>query len=501
MDLSGHTRWTTVDASSWPKDSHGEEYKDVNDVIAMSIGDSVFKWQTNPMTLPLDFRPLDFECFDAEDIRYECIIGDPADAALFKRVDRNISGSPMLDIELVLSILRCGWLDRNKMVEFLDFSGEFQRSRIPQNVRSLRALAAAINVYELMPGATISTGVFSSPLEEALWLPSEPGEMDSGMNSEIEPKEKGSLFHGSFVNPKDMFTQDPGTPFSNTSWGSQQGEVKSPKSPPEPRDRKIRTVELSRAQVFSCIAMFETRNINLDPRSLERVMAISTGNSLYVAMPLISDPFDCPDPSEVKHVVGNIGRPGISLMIPPVVPMIRKVDESRWVMINHTDFDGYLNDSFQHTSLHLSFTRYELPVVSEHGYQGAEASFIETIVSIFDRKEWVADLDVLSALNHSILERVGVHDITCTHTCRLKQPTSCLTSIDSWHEFLDPPENPCVIRSPRNWIGRLSTAALSVQQGARTVILKDADQMCWECLLKRYQMDSSVDSSRLAFIS
>uniref|UniRef100_A0A8H7K9B7 Uncharacterized protein n=1 Tax=Bionectria ochroleuca TaxID=29856 RepID=A0A8H7K9B7_BIOOC len=231
MDLSGHTRWTTVDASSWPKDSHGEEYKDVNDVIAMSIGDSVFKWQTNPMTLPLDFRPLDFESFNAEDIRYECIIGDPADAALFKRVDRNISGSPMLDIELVLSILRCGWLDRNKMVEFLDFSGEFQRSRIPQNVRSLRALAAAINVYELMPGATISTGVFSSPLEEALWLPSEPGEMDSGMNSEIEPKEKGSLFHGSFVNPKDIFTQDPGTPFSNTSWGSQQGEVKSPKGP------------------------------------------------------------------------------------------------------------------------------------------------------------------------------------------------------------------------------------------------------------------------------
>ncbi|CAG9985660.1 unnamed protein product [Clonostachys byssicola] len=535
MDLSGHIRWANV--ASWPKHSHGEEYQDVNDVITTYIHDSEFTWQSKLGRLPLNYLPLHSPSFDpkeigeintgfdpegimkaftdfdtegiiyetklSEEIRYECLIGDPTDAALFKQADRNISSSRMLDIELVLNILRCGWLDRNKVVEFLDFSGEFQQSKVPQNVQSLRALAAAINVYELMPGATISTGVFSLPLEEALWLPSEPGETPSVIKPEIELKEMGSPFHGSFVSPNEWDTRtiDLMNPFSNTSWGSQRDEVKSPERPPEPRDCKIRTVELSRAQVFSCIAMFETRNINLDPRSLERVMAISTGNSLYVAMPLITDPFDCPGPSEVKHVVGNIGRPGISLMIPPVVPMVRKVDESQWVMINHTDFDGYLSDAFQHTSLHLSFTRYELPVMSEHGYQGAEASFIETIVSIFDRKEWVADLDVLSALNHPILERVGAHDITCIHKCPLKQPTSCLTSIDSWHEFLDQPENPCVIRSTQNWIGRLSTAALSVQQGARTVILKNADQVCWECLLQRYRMDSSSDDRRLAFIS
>ncbi|CAH0043389.1 unnamed protein product [Clonostachys solani] len=490
MDLSGHVRWSGMDAASRPEDSHGEEYKDINDVSVIVMAESEFKWLSPPLAPSIPFQRS-----HSEETTYEYIMGDPMGVALFKRADRDISGSEMLDIELVLTILRCGWLDRNKMVGFLDFSGEFQRSGVPQHVESLRALAAAINVYELMPGATISTSVFSLPLEDALWLPCDPDDAALGKNSEIEPK--GKVFHRSIVKrrigssvKRRGINKDPETPVPNISWRSKQGQAESPEGPPEPLDRKIGTVELSRSQIFSCIAMFETRNINLEPRSLER-----DGDFRWELI-IRGDATN-----KRSHVVGNIGRPGISLMIPPVAPMVRKVDESQWVMINHTDFDGCLSDSFQHTSLHLSFTRYELPVISEHGYQGAEASFIETIVSIFDRKEWVADLDVLSALNHFSLERVGAHEITCTHKSRLKQPTSCLTSIDSWHEFLDQPQNPCVVQSARNWIGRLSTAALSIQQGARTVILKDADQVCWECLLQRCEMDWTVDNKRLAFIS
>ncbi|KKY32697.1 hypothetical protein UCDDA912_g07323 [Diaporthe ampelina] len=134
--------------------------------------------------------------------------------------------------------------------------------------------------------------------------------------------------------------------------------------------------------------MFENRKINLDPGTLGQVMAISAGGSIYVAMPLLSDPFDLVQDNEIKHITGNISKPGLSLMIPPMAPRLRKVDEDKWTLVNHAPFDGRLDDCFQHTSLHLPFTGYQLPMMTaEHGYQGVEANFVETLVSVFDRHE------------------------------------------------------------------------------------------------------------------
>jgi hypothetical protein len=66
--------------------------------------------------------------------------------------------------------------------------------------------------------------------------------------------------------------------------------------------------------------MFENRNVKLNPKALEQVFAISVGNSIFVAMPLVCNPSNSPDPSELKHVVGNIGKPGISLLSPRWFP-------------------------------------------------------------------------------------------------------------------------------------------------------------------------------------
>lgn len=119
---------------------------------------------------------------------------------------------------------------------------------------------------------------------------------------------------------------------------------------------------------------------------------LSTGDSMYTAMPLACDPFKCPLGYEMKRMVGNIGRPGISLMTPPAIPKVRKVDETSWSYTPHAKFDGKFDDSFQHTSMHLSFTRYKLPIsVDAHGDQAVEANFVEALISVSDREDCVAD--------------------------------------------------------------------------------------------------------------
>ena len=58
--------------------------------------------------------------------------------------------------------------------------------------------------------------------------------------------------------------------------------------------------------------------------------------------------------------------------------------------------------------LHLSFTGYEQAVASTvmHGARDVEARYVEALISVYDECRWVADLDVLSALNSDVLKRL-----------------------------------------------------------------------------------------------
>ena len=60
-----------------------------------------------------------------------------------------------------------------------------------------------------------------------------------------------------------------------------------------------------------------------------------------------------------------------------------------------------LEDSFQATSLHLAFAEYEIPLRVSVGAVDAEAAMLETLVSVYDRERWVADIDVLGCLSRS----------------------------------------------------------------------------------------------------
>lgn len=476
-DLSGHIRWTDQDDHVAES---GEEYSRIL-IPAKVLTSRSFRWDASS-SQDRTFLP---------GAAWVCVLGNPGDAAIFKRSHVELSGSEEIGHEYIDEALRCGWMNRNKLVELIDLRGGFAHPRPPQYLRCLRAFAAAAEAYKLMPGATVSTEVFSVPFGDALWIPTnQKGQLaDAPQASEVKPDTMKSLMYGSSVDPRLLsrtVTED----------------SKRSESPLRESTEDLVSYSLSRTQVFSCIAMFENRRVNLDPRTLEQVMAISAGGSIYVAMPLICDPFDSVQTDEMKHIVGNISKPGISLLIPPMAPKLRSVDEDTWKLVNHAEFDGQLDDSFQRTSLHLSFTGYKLPMMAaEHGYQGVEANFVETLVSVFDGHERMADLDVLKALAMPSVSRLSLSMGTCRHKKANSMPSFPLTSIDSWDEFIDQPSNACIFRASGYWVARLSAAVVNAQQNLDTIILEDGKRICWKCVERTANVQGEDAQKRLLFMA
>jgi hypothetical protein len=83
-------------------------------------------------------------------------------------------------------------------------------------------------------------------------------------------------------------------------------------------------------------------------------------------------------------------------------------------VVGHEPFDGKLQDNFTSTSLHLSFTGYELPLdVGERGTRVFPAVFIQTAISVYDCGEWIADLDIMKSCRSWAAGRERQH---CAHT-------------------------------------------------------------------------------------
>jgi len=305
----------------------------------------------------------------------------------------------------------------------------------------LKACTAISNVYMLLPQATISTLVLSQNLSEAKWI------------------------------QKEVF------------------------------DEPIPT--LSRQQAFACVAMFETGTCNLDPLSLTEVFAISSGNSIFVSSTLLVDPYEQPRPADIRRMVGNIGRAGLSLLVPPLRTKIRSTKLENWKEINHSPFDGTAEDCFRNTSIHLSFTEYEMPLATtqtNHHTIDRPINLIESLISVYDRGKWVADLDILKAFSPDRAPP-SIHRQTCDCTSILSEerkeqstqqvrptflevaksfPRLRSTSIDNWEELLDPPTTGTIaIRAHGNWLARLALTAVCVNFEFRIIIL--GKEACWSC--------------------
>jgi hypothetical protein len=265
-------------------------------------------------------------------------------------------------------------------------------------------------------------------------------------------------------------------------------------------------LDLTLPQAFACLAMFDFGTVNLEPSSLSEAFAMSSGNSIFVTSAFLDDPAKKPKAAGLQRIVGNIGETGISFLVAPPDPKTRprKMD---WTLVKNEAFDGKLENNFVGTSVHLSFTEYQMPLKihdKDSHIIDRPARLIETVVSVRDQGNWVGDLNLLEALalnHHNRLERydssLQLERLQCLREiCRgmffyqavekLKiSPYSHLalpiTSIDSWDELLDPPqEGILVVRAQKNWLARLSLAGICWNIKFWTVVLPEFP--CWSCL-------------------
>ena len=206
---------------------------------------------------------------------------------------------------------------------------------------------------------------------------------------------------------------------------------------------------------------------------------------------MLCDPYDRPQPYELRRILGNVGKSGVSMLITPNEPMVRQRRPEAWSVINHSDFNGRAEDHFERTSLHLSFTKYSAPVYDgDPGSQDYQIQFLESVVSVYDSCTWVADIDILRALSDPMVLRWPQRE-PCQHTEALQMSSDCV-SVENWDEIIDRPAQPFVVRANGNPIARLAATAVLVQttphkliQAARLTVCPT--NLCWKCNLELYQ--------------
>jgi hypothetical protein len=218
-------------------------------------------------------------------------------------------------------------------------------------------------------------------------------------------------------------------------------------------------------------------------------MAMSSGDSIFVSAHLLVDPAETGSlgPSSISRIRGNVGKPGIAMLIPPLDPQVKPKESTNWEIINHAPFDGTLTDSFRGTSLHFSFTDYSRAIdTGVHGLKDAEIYFLEGLVSVHDGEKWIGDLDVIAALENQYFH---IHEpkVTCGHTAPNLRAFR-MVSIDNWNEFLDHPNSVSIIRAKDNWLARLAFSTLSVKRKHQTIVLSHEGIICWPCIRDEYDL-------------
>jgi hypothetical protein len=315
--------------------------------------------------------------------------------------------------------------------------------------RSLKALGTASELYESLPGVTVSLKVIGKRLLDAFWIPSA---------FEANSSSDGSSASSSNQGPP-SFQCDP---------------------------------KLSRTHAFACITYFESGSVNLHPHTLHSVLALCVDNSIFTSGLLLSDPWDLPRDNDIRHIIGNIGRAGITLLVAPKDPRIRSMGDD-YRLVQHAPYDFKRENNFQGTSLHLSFTSWKLAIATEEtGAIDHNVFLVESIISLWNCGKWIADLDPLK------IENPYLHRAKFNCNCRKKAPSwhgdgmgegglgaseREIISLDSWEEFLDPPLSTGTLRAHGNWAARLGAVSILCQQGkADQVSIWGKDEPCWSCL-------------------
>ena len=241
--------------------------------------------------------------------------------------------------------------------------------------------------------------------------------------------------------------------------------------------------QLDLKAAFSCICFFESGRFQVQPINLHNVMAMCSNDLIWVASCLLDDPLNgcsLEKRSPIRVFPGNIGRSGIAFLVPPIEPMRRSNTIHDFREIVHRPFEGHLQNNFRTTSLHLSFTTAESPIgINFSGMRDEEIYLLETLLSVHEGGEWVADLDVLKSFsNRDNYTAIGLCEEHPDSQMGAEIEASC---IDNWTELLEPPEARFgVVRACGDWQARLATFTLAVSTGNQVVILPNG--ICWDCV-------------------
>ena len=106
-----------------------------------------------------------------------------------------------------------------------------------------------------------------------------------------------------------------------------------------------------------------------------------------------------------------------------------------------------------------------------------EAYLLESIIQVRDKGEWVADVDILGALDSKFgrVERQPI-DLPCNYRSHYDSDMG-LSAIDTWEELLEGPEKGAVTRTRGNWISRLAVTCVAANKGSNVYILPRS--FCW----------------------
>ncbi|CAG9952349.1 unnamed protein product [Clonostachys rosea f. rosea IK726] len=279
---------------------------------------------------------------------------------------------------------------------------------------------------------------------------------------------------------------------------------------------------VSRSVVFGCIAMFDTGKLNLDTERLEEVFALSSGNSIYAASRLLSDPcIEIPNHA-VSHIVGNIGRHGVSLLVSPTTqPPPKRLGEVRSA-IKYEPFNDCREDKFQETSLRLDITGRKTPVgYGVEGIYDHQAFFIDSRIGVYDAGRWIANLDIPKLLSWEASQHnVSVARVVCSiHSPDSRAKTlDKFVAVDSWEEVLGTPPAIGLVRAYKNWPSRLAVSVILTQNRGsdeesemdidgeldrvvpNVAVLDHGDELCWTCVHRRLKRRVKMTTGTPTFL-
>jgi hypothetical protein len=210
-----------------------------------------------------------------KNVEFRFLFGDPDTAAVYQRVETWSKIPLIVEFEDVTRALVNKQVDPILLDNHLTKMSSFDKT-YHEYVKSLTALFMASQIYSTIANPIIDLTVTSSSLYNAKWIPQ--------IRKTLTNSKRGSHLHSL----------------------------------------------LTRENSLSCIAMFETGFLNIEPSDLMNAMAISYGNSLYVSEFLFCDPFSPPLDHVIRRVIGNIGKPGLVLLLSPQAPKVGEAGLDKW---------------------------------------------------------------------------------------------------------------------------------------------------------------------------